>query len=164
MPVISYRAWSGLQLMVDVDHVTPAERALMLATCHHVDYGKLRAGLDLVADREKQLNAHATAEQKAIGWGGYAWLRWNGAPGDLPACTVYGQLHSEAESRAGEDAGTWEHVQAAFAAGWRYGRWYSAREPGGAEGPNHLGHLHPLSAAQFEAARAAGWPDEPPAG
>jgi hypothetical protein len=177
--ILSYTSVQGRLVMADLGHLTlDQERFLMADACPR-DRANVARTVAQMTIRERRWMARATGAQQAIGWGSWAWFRFErSSEASLPSCTIYGEIYTADElerrerSAAGLLAGTGERFQdpsvtiaachESHALGWRYGRWYSVAEPGGEPGENHIAQLTQITRSQFEAARAAGWPEVPP--
>jgi hypothetical protein len=189
--VITFKSADGTLVIGDIDHVTREEedRYLSLAPPRHtLDVGRRLIHLRV---EEARLRALATPEQWAIGWGGHVAVlmgmlrdcaqrnatRYGMASVGFPPA-IYGELFTPEQIDAGaeEVLATAERLgmtlrnrrdseqvhYAAHAAGWRYGRWFSAADQDGDVGQHHVACLRPISARQFRAARRDGWPAQVP--
>ena len=179
MPVFFYRGRDYDLISLDVEHLSEEEEEGLLSSAA----ADARAGLNKrfleLRAREARWLAQATPVQRTIGWGGYAWARFE-AHGNitLPSCTIYGHIYTRDQFRAAErDAGqrlaaigteareleaSLDHLDSAHAQGWRYGMWFSQLETDGEPGEQHIANLHPMTGRQFRDARRDGWPEVPP--
>jgi hypothetical protein len=180
---MSYTSVEGRTVMAELAHLTRSQERFLMGDARPADRPNVARTLAAMAVMERRLLAMASPAQRAIGWGSWVWMRFEPQPGwvSVPdrAVTVYGYIftQSELERREREamaklmgmghqpvqnPADTVAACHESHRLGWRYGTWYSEIEPGGEPGENHIAMLHRLSRVQFEAARAAGWPQEPP--
>lgn len=102
-----------------------------------------------MTENEKQANTKISPFQREhIGWGSYAIRMVEGG------LAIFGYIYDEGEY---PDEPGLETIKESHARNYRYGMWYSSVEPGGEEGSAHLSDLWPISAADFEMAKASGW-------
>ena len=180
--IMTYTSVKGDMVMADLAHVTRRQERFLMGDAQPADKLTVARTLAAMAVTERRLLAMASPAQRAIGWGSWVWMRFEPRPGWLSgtdrAVTIYGYIFTQSElerrerealarlmelGHAGQDpADTVAACCESHRLGWRYGSWYSEIEPEGEPGENHVAMLSRLSRVQFEAARAAGWPEEPP--
>jgi len=173
MPVIQYEAKTHPLMVVDAEYIDQVTEQLLLTTATEAALPKVREAIQQIRGRERRYQLAATAEQQAIGWGDcfrYTWKpdgRHILAGSLAEGVTIYGQVMTRAEVRHSELAAGASHDEAqaalrrimhAYGRGWRHGRCYSVIEPDGESGDTHVAVMTPITAGEFEAARAAGWP------
>jgi len=169
MPLITYPSTSGTAVVMWVEYLTRDQENKLTADAAPAARMSLARIFGQMRAREARLQEAATPAQRAITWGGYWAAPQPGAP-EGPY-TAYGRVSTPDEvaqrnaaagvpmsEAAAEDQG----LRAGYQRGWRYGRVYSPHIPEGEYGDEHVAEMIPISAAQFEAARAAGWPAEIP--
>lgn len=178
--ILNYTSLEGQVILLDLAHPTLAHEEFMLRDAQPPYRGGLARAFAEISIRERRWLALATAGQRAIGWGSWAWFRHEPGPGAalITPCTIYGEIYTLGGLRRTEEAAyerlheqgvpaalpemTMAAVAESHLLGWRYGRWHSQVEPDGEPGENHVVQLTQMSRAQFTAARDAGWPDDPP--
>lgn len=180
--IMSYTSVTGNAVMAELAHATQRQERFLMGDARPADKLTVARTLAAMAITERRLLATASPAQRAIGWGSWAWMRFEPRMGVLSIpdrpLTIYGYIFTQSElerrerealarlmamGHAAQDpADTIAACHESHRLGWRYGTWYSEIEPEGEPGENHVAMLHRLSRVQFEAARTAGWPQEPP--
>lgn len=164
--MITFIGDDGDLQIIDLDWLNQAEQAMLLRGQSQRTAGKLRRLFADLAGREAALRAAVTPAQAAITYGDYYRYDFGGSPVQDSA-VIYGQVLPlfgviAAERAAGAGPGEIDQLVArireGYARGWRHVRAWSAGEPDGETGDTHIGAMEPLTAAQFDAARRAGWP------
>lgn len=163
-------------VMVDAEFLDEAMEARLLQFA--ANPGELAGMFALMHQHEQRLSHAATDEQRAIGYGDYAYVDIDADGAAVLAGTgmradgarVFGYIRTLVEIRQLERAAGAEERETndvirrtrdGFARGWRYGRWFSVISPGGELGAHHVACLTRMTAAQFQAMQAAGWKRRP---
>ena len=130
-------------------------------------FNSMEEMFDFMARATESANAHLADEQKALTWGSY-WFR------PFDDFVIFGYVFTQEEFEARE---RWSyhrggaldeeeeaefgfskaHVLDAHERGYLFGEAFSVSEPSGELGDTHRANAWPITAEQFEAAKAAHW-------
>ena len=170
--MLAFKGPDGTLNLIDIEHFTEAEAAALVTRAAPEVRTHLEAQLAGMRERERAMIAAATNRQRNIRRGEYYVVHYDGKPVPpatvaLPAVTIYGYCFTRAELAsaehklgiAGEEIAALLNREAeAYRFGWRYTRAWSATEPGGEDGEQHISLMEPITPAQFLKAQRCGWP------
>lgn len=164
--MITYKTDAGEYRIIHDEWIPEQDRAMLLKDAGQRSARKLRRSFAQADATEAAWNAAATPAQRRIGWGD-AWRQ--DFPGNqlMRAAVIYGRVLTLFEVIEAEQAThctiaeldqVIARIREGYGHGWRYVRGYSQIEPDGEPGYTHIAVMTPLTIAEFDAARAAGWP------
>lgn len=164
--MITYMTDDGELRIIDREWLNTAEQAILLKGASHSTARKLRRSFTALDAQETAWNTTATPAQHQITWG--CWYRQDFTGNALlNGAVIYGRVLPlfeiiDAEEAAGASTPEIDQLVArikeGYVRGWRHVRGHSIAEPHGETGETHVACMTAITRAEFEAARAAGWP------